>query len=63
MLLEDKIRELCEQAIRASDEDAVRISRELRQALHKHLGEVRDKLIATASFSPRKAHVSSKKAA
>lgn len=63
MLLEDKIRDLCEQAIRARDEqDAVRILDELRLALHKHTEEVRDKLVATSSFSARP-HVLPKKSA
>ncbi len=52
MLLEEKIRDLCEQAVRASDErDALLILEELRTALHKHIEEVRDKVLATSSFS------------
>ena len=63
MLLEDQIRNLCDQLVRARDEqDALRILDELRVALHKHLEEVREKVIATSSFSARP-HVSPKKAA
>jgi len=68
MLLEDKIRDLCEQAVQARDEEAaLRVLEELRTALHKHMEEVRDKLIATSSFSTRfstrRSRLSAKKAA
>ena len=64
MLLEDKIRDLCKRAVQASNEqDALRILKELRGALHKHMEDVRDKVIATSSFSARRSRVSAKKAA
>jgi hypothetical protein len=64
MLLEDKIRDLCDQAVRGGDEDdALRILGELRTALHEHMKDVRDKLIATSSFSARRSHGVPKKAA
>jgi hypothetical protein len=63
MLLEDEIRELCDQAVRAENEgDALRILEELRIALHKHIEEVREKLIVTSTFSAR-SHVLAKKVA
>jgi hypothetical protein len=63
MLLEDEIRELCNQAVRAEDEeDAMRILEELQVALHKHIETVRDRLIVTSTFSAR-SHVSAKKVA
>lgn len=69
MLLEEKIRDLCQQAVRAGDEqDALLILEELRIALHMHIEEVRDKMIASSSFSAGRSraslsHVSGKKAA
>jgi hypothetical protein len=64
MLLEDKIRDLCKRAIQATNEqDALQILKELRGALHKHVEEVRDKVIATSSFSAGRSRMSAKKAA
>ena len=63
MLLEDKIRDLCRRAIQATNEqDALRILEELRVALHKHMEDVRDKVIATSSFSAGRSHRSKKAA-
>ena len=64
MLLEDKIRDLCTRAVQTTNEqDALRILEELRTALHKYIAEVRDKMIATSSFSAGRSRVSAKKAA
>jgi hypothetical protein len=68
MLLEDRIRELCAQAIGAKDEqDATHILEELRIALRQHLDNVQDKLMVTSRFSARPRisakHISAKKVA
>jgi hypothetical protein len=64
MLLEDQIRDLCERAVEANDEQAaLRILEELRTALHQHTEAVREKLIATSSFSTGRSRASAKKAA
>ena len=60
MLLEDKIRNLCKQAIQALDEeDGLRILEELRSTL-QNIDGVGDK---SFSFSAPRTHVSEKKAA